>query len=205
MNVDEGAMEKRRKYCQIENEDLSIPELQDRHTGAIIEWDNFKQKTKESKEKKLLELYPTEIAGDSDEAKKKWKKAIKSVKFVQYRQYTFDRLSKGVGKGEKNSLKQVRKVKEDGEVLEIFQDRKSIEQAIAQHNIGHFRQAFTSKAYKDKIYNKLQQNNIRDKILSRELDILECDDNDMYEFLVLLKKRESNSQSNELIDISELE
>jgi len=37
MNVDEGAMEKRRKYCQIENEDLSIPELQDRHTGAIIE------------------------------------------------------------------------------------------------------------------------------------------------------------------------
>ena len=62
-----------------------------------------------------------------------------------------------------------------------------------------------SKAYKDKIYNKLQQNDIRDKILSRELDISECDDNVVHEFLALLKKRESDSQSNELIDISELE
>ena len=42
---------------------------------------------------------------------------MKSVKYAQYRQYTFNRLSKGVGKGEKKSLKQVRRVNEE-EIIE---------------------------------------------------------------------------------------
>ena len=54
---------------------------------------------------------------------------------------------------------------EQGEIEEEYQDRVKIEQAIAQHNINHFRQAFSSKAYKDKIYNRLKYDNIRDKIL----------------------------------------
>ena len=69
---------------------------------------------------------------------------------MQCQQHAFNHLSKGEGKGNKNSLKQVRKVKENGEVEEMFQDRKSIEQAMAKWNVSHFRQAFESKAYEDK-------------------------------------------------------
>ena len=42
--------------------------------------------------------------------------------------------------------------------------------------------------YKDKIYQKLQQDDTRDAILDRNLDLLECDNKDVYKFLSLLKQ-----------------
>ena len=54
-----------------------------------------------------MNLYPVDIAGDSESVIKLRKRAIKSVKQAQYRQYTFDRLMKGVGKGNRQSLKRV--------------------------------------------------------------------------------------------------
>jgi len=86
-------------------EELSIPELEFRYIEAKNEWENFKQEEIEKYNQKLLDLYPYEIVGDSDIDKKRRKKAIKNIKFAQYRQYSFNRLSKGVGKGEKKSLK----------------------------------------------------------------------------------------------------
>ena len=74
------------------------------------------------------------------------------MKQVQYRQYIFNRLSAGVGKGEKKSLKRVRILNEHEEIETELQDRELIERAIAKYNIKHFRQVFSSKAYKDKIY-----------------------------------------------------
>ena len=61
------------------------------------------------------------------------------MKQAQYRQYTFDRLSPGVGKGEKHSLKRVRIVNKDGEVERELQDRESIEREIAIYNVKYFR------------------------------------------------------------------
>ena len=110
-----------------------------------------------------------------------------------------------MGKGNKNSLKQVRKVNDKGQVEEILQDRKSIEEAIVQHNVMHFRQGFDSKAYKDRIYEKLQIDQIRDKILQGELDISECDDNDIYSFLKLLKRQHRDSECSIPTEISEEE
>ena len=53
----------------------------------------------------------------------------------------------------------------------------------------HFRQAFSSKAYRDKIYKKLQYDEIRNKILQGELEVDQYDDTDMHSFLLLLKKQ----------------
>ena len=44
--------------------------------------------------------------------------------------------------------------------------------------------------YKDKIYKQLQDNYIRDKILNRELERQDCDDEAVYHFLKLLKQPE---------------
>ena len=92
-------------------------ELENRYTRALIEWEEFKKEVIKQKNQKLLKLYPMDIVRDSDEAKKKRKRALQSVKMAQYRQYIFDRLSRGVGKGEKRSLKQVRKINEEGEII----------------------------------------------------------------------------------------
>ena len=42
--------------------------------------------------------------------------------------------------------------------------------------------------YKDKIYAKLQDNNVRNRILAEELDRSECDNQNVYNFLTLLKR-----------------
>jgi len=92
-----------------------------------------------------------------------------------------------VRKGERNSLKRVRIMNDNGEIIKEVQDRESIEQEIVEYNVKHFHQAFASKAYKDKVYNKLNIDDIRDRILKGELEVEECDDEDVYSFLTLLK------------------
>ena len=42
------------------------------------------------------------------------------------------------------------------------------------------------KVYKDKIYNRLQNNDVRDRILKERLDPNECLNADVYEFQTLL-------------------
>ena len=64
-----------------------------------------------------MDSYPYEIIGDSEEAKKRRKKAIQTVKKANFRQYTFDTLTKLVGKGEKHSLKRVKLIGEDEQVI----------------------------------------------------------------------------------------
>ena len=48
-------------------------------------------------------------------------------------------------------------------------DRLSIEIKLIQYNRELYRKAYQSGAYNDKVHKKLQDNNIRDKILAREL------------------------------------
>ena len=66
-------------------DDESLPTLINRYQEAVIEWEEFKKEAKEKYEQNLLDMYPTDIAGDSEEIRKKRKKAIKSVKKAQYR------------------------------------------------------------------------------------------------------------------------
>ena len=97
-------------------------------------------------------------------------------------------LTKHIGKGEKNSLKKVKVVNENNEVVKEYYDRASIEREIAAYNKKHFRQAYSSKAFKDKIYTQLKCDEVRDKILNGAIKREDCDDQDVYDFLKLLKK-----------------
>ena len=78
--VDEGALKRRKEYCKLELEKLSIPELENRYTGAIKDWKTFKKEAIDKYEEKLLQMYPVEIVGDNDIAKKRRRQAIKSIK-----------------------------------------------------------------------------------------------------------------------------
>ena len=133
------------------------------------------------------------------------RKAIRSIKQKQFREQTFKKLSNRVGKGNKCSLKNIKVIDSGRNVVKEYYDRKSIEKAIAEYNIGHFRQAFESKAYKDRIYKKLKHDNVRDKILSRELDAEECDYRDIHEFLSLLKKSGTDNENKVRREIGEAE
>jgi len=79
-----------------------------------------------------LDFYPEEIAEDSDKARRRRKKAIKTIQKAKYRQHIFNFLTKHVGKGQKNSLKRVRIVNEQEEIVKECQDRHKIEHEIAQ-------------------------------------------------------------------------
>lgn len=60
------------------------------------------------------------------------------------------------------------------------------------------------RAYKDKIYVELKHDNIRDKILNGSLRRDEYDDDDVYEFLKLLKRRGGYvAESNKIVVITE--
>jgi len=203
--IDEGALEKRKQYCQVDYEDEDLPALEDRYTEAVEEWKDFKKEALKQKEESLLELYPTELAGDSEEIKRRRAKVIKNIKNAQFRQRTFDLLTKGVGKGEKRSLTKVRTVDNNGNVAQEMQDRESIEEAIATYNKEHFRQAYSSKAYKDRIYHKLKLDQVRDKILQGEIEVEACDYEDVHDFLKLLKNQNAVNKQWEEISISEWE
>ena len=115
-------------------------------------------------------------------------------------------LTKHIGKGEKNSLKRAKVLNERNEVIKEYQDKLSIEQEIAKYNKKHFRKAYSSNAYKDRIYMQLKIDQIRDKILNGELERVSCDNNDVFEFLTLLKKLGGYERnSNKMREIAEEE
>ena len=74
----------------------------------------------------------------------------------------------------------------NNEVDETLIKREEIEDRIKQYNINHFKKAHNSIAYKDKIYERLRQNSIWDKILNGILQREECNDEKVYRFLKLL-------------------
>ena len=69
-----------------------------------------------------------------------------------------------------------------------YLDRWSIEDKLLTFNWDHYRKVLNVNVYKDKIYHKLQENPIRDKILARTLDSNKCDNEEVFEFLRLLWK-----------------
>ena len=91
-----------------------------------------------------MDFYPIDISNDTEDNKKRRKKAIATIKKTNYHQQTFDMLTKQVGKGNKQSLKRVKVINEANGVVNEFHDRKSIEEEIAKYNKKHFRKAYSS-------------------------------------------------------------
>ena len=74
-----------------------------------------------------------------------------------------------------------------------------------EYNRENFQQAYQTKVYNDKIYNELKEDRVRNRILKGQLRREDCDDEDVFEFLSLLKQLENWEQKNEFQLISEEE
>ena len=62
-------------------------------------------------------MHPNDIIGDEPATIKKRKKVLQTIKRNQHRQWTFNKLSKEVGKGVKNSLKKMQTQDESGRII----------------------------------------------------------------------------------------
>ena len=58
-----------------------------------------------------------------------------------------------------------------------------------RQNLEHYHKVLKTQVFKDKIYNKLKDNGVRDKILARNLRWDAYDSKDVYEFLYLLQRQ----------------
>ena len=92
-------------------------------------------------------------------------------------------LTNEVRRGPKRLLKHVI-IEENNKIIS---QRDQMEQAIINKNIRYHKVVFNTKVYKDRIYKKLLNNEIRDDILKRKLDEFECTNRDVYKFLTLLQ------------------
>ena len=92
----------------------------------------------------------------------------------------FHYISRYIGKGGRENIKRLHIMNTNNEVDEILIKREEIEDRIKHHNTNYFKKAYNSIAYKDKIYERLRHNLIRDKILNRTLQREEYNDEKVY-------------------------
>jgi len=69
----------------------------------------------------------------------------------------------------------------------------------------HFKQVYTSKVYQDKIYAKLKEDKVRDKILRGELEEDGYEYEEIYEFLKLLARNINYNITTNSEEISTME
>ena len=90
---------------------------------------------------------------------------------------------------------------ENGNIIDTFLDRETIESKLLDFNQKHYKKVMSINEYKDKIHNKLQDNETRNKILSRLLNKGEFNYSNVYKFLKLLKNpsfNQNNTTHNEI-------
>ena len=133
-NMDENAVKGRRYLLETDREEPSKEKAEEKHAEALQKWEDHTKNEKQEREKDLLELCPSEIISDAESSRKKRKYAIKTIQKAKYRQHTFYFLTKNFGKRVKNSLKRVKVVKKQNEVVKECQDRRSIEHEASEHN-----------------------------------------------------------------------
>ena len=186
--VDSELKEKRKERAQIVDEALTVQEAEEMLKIAKELWTEMIAKGKEFREKELLDYHQVELIGEGDELVKKKKKVIAGIRRKLKRDHTFHYLSRHVGKGMRDSIKRLQVENENENENITLIKREEIESRIREHNTQHFKKAHESIIYRDKIYEKLRTNSIRNKILNGTLRREECDDERVFKFLKLLKQ-----------------
>ena len=115
------------------------------------------------------------------------KKYLKTISNSERKKSTFKYLSEHIGKGENTALSTVIKYNKKDEVIKIGSDRHTVERMLIQYNTSHFKQAYHSTLYKDKIFPKLSDNKIQERILEGRVSPKECSSYDVYKFLSFLR------------------
>jgi len=192
--VDKELLQSRKERANMVNTSIeSLEEAEEVVKQAKSEWENVIKNGKELREKELLDYHHEEIIGDSVKAIKKKKKVIAGIKRKLRRDHTFHYLSRHVGKGKRQAMKRLEVSNDNNQRNEFIIKRELIEEKIMTFNRNHFKKAHSTPIYNDKIYNELRNNSIRDKILNGNLSRDECDNDNVYEFLKLLRQNGRNN------------
>ena len=70
---------------KIEKKEFNTDKLKAKYKQALKEWNDYKENVVTEREKELLDIYPEEIIGDSEEIQKRRRRVIKNVKKVKLR------------------------------------------------------------------------------------------------------------------------
>ena len=188
INVDIQLKEKRRLEAGVE-----LNEIQDLHDAkkeleiAQNQWNDIVKRGKEFREKEILDYHHTELNNEDEDQLKSRKKIISGIKKKLQKTHTFHYITRHIGKGDREGIKRLHTVDEENKIIKTCVNREQIEEEIITYNEQHLKQAHSSIMYQDKIYKRLRENEIRDKILDGRLRRQDCDDDRVYEFLKLLK------------------
>ena len=188
IRVDEDAINKLKELHEIEiNEGEGRVYIEQQLEAAKELWKEVKEKGKRYREQEMLDSYQKEVTEEQilDEFQKK--KILRKILKNQQRKYAFRYISKHIGRGVNKNLTRVHEVNSEHKIVKTYIGKVDIEDAIMKYNKMHFTKAHKANIYNDKIYDKLQQDEIRDKILQGRLVEEDCDNREVFEFLQLLK------------------
>jgi len=75
-------------------------------------------------------------------------------------------------------------IKDNAKIINrTIYNREEMEVELIKHNKKHFAKALLLKAYSDKVYKKLTNDKIRNKLLQGTLESNKCDYLEVYQFL----------------------
>ena len=91
-------------------------------------------------------------------------------------------------KGGKGNLEKLHEVKQNLEIVKTHVLKEDIESAMFAHNAKHCTVAHDAAIHNNKTHGQLQNDSIRNKILDGNLKRADCDNEEVHQFLSLLKQ-----------------
>ena len=113
-------------------------------------------------------------------------------------------LTRTLGKP-KNALRKLRIKNENDKSMNTCYERETIEEELIKFNRKHFSKAKETAVYKNRIVKLLNKDEIREKILKGTLTREEVQDDNVYNFLKLLRNEERWTNNNKELDPITLE
>ena len=153
---------------------------------AKEKWDEHVKRIKKKKEDETLDMQQNDFDLEDEHDAKRTKKTLKKLSKGVAKKNDFRCLTNNVGKGEKNGLKKVEVVV--GEETISVRNKEEMESMTTKHDKEHFSKAKDTKAHKDKKHNSMNENKTRDSMMNGDLNREDCDEEEVCEFLRLLKR-----------------
>ena len=129
-------------------------------------------------------MHNAELTEETEKEIENKKKFLKKIKKNINRNRDFRHVAQNAGKGKRSWLKSVQ---DEDRMVDYNKD--IIEHKLIQCNKKYFSKAKESKVCEDKNHENLNNDSIRDKILSSNLNREDFDEDNVHKFLCLLKRR----------------
>ena len=135
----------------------------------------------------LLDSRLAESPGETE--KEREKQSVRNKKKELGRNRDFRHVTNNEGKGKKIVLIIAQEKDTNGNTGISCRNKKEIEQRSMNHNREHLSKVEESKVHTKKIHTSTMEDDAREKMMIRELNREDFDEDIVYEFLCLLKRR----------------